>query len=91
VSAATPTSFTATFTHAYPKGLTSITAYGNPGPWSTAFDPHGHPVLTPYRSVIDSLVENDESLVENDERGPASLRMAPWSRGHVTRRRRHNS
>jgi hypothetical protein len=53
VSATTPTTFTATFAHAYPKGLTSITAYGNPGPWSTAFDPHGHPGLTPYLSVID--------------------------------------
>ena len=52
VSAVTPTSFTANFRHAYPRGLTSISAYGNPGPRTTPFNPARHPELVPYFSVI---------------------------------------
>jgi hypothetical protein len=50
VGQVTPTAFSATFRRAYPRGLTSITAYGNPGP-RLAFSPRNYPALVPYFSV----------------------------------------
>ncbi len=52
VRAVTATTFTASFAHAYPRGLTSISAFGNPGP-SGGYNPHNDGGLTPYFSVID--------------------------------------
>ncbi len=52
VSTITPTTFTANFRNAYPRGLTSISAFGNPGPRTTPFSPARHPELVPYFSVI---------------------------------------
>jgi hypothetical protein len=51
VQAATATDFTATFTRAYPRGFTSIAAYGNPGPRRT-FSPRDYPALVPYFTII---------------------------------------
>ena len=52
VSAVSASGFTATFSRAYPKGLSSIAAYGNPGPFTTGFQPARHPELVPFFSVI---------------------------------------
>jgi hypothetical protein len=52
VSTVTPTSFTATFSRAYPRGLTSISAFGNPGPRNAPFNPAHYPDLVPFYSVI---------------------------------------
>ncbi len=51
VSAIDPTSFAARFSRAYPQGLTSITAYGNPRP-RASFNPARYPDLVPHFSVI---------------------------------------
>jgi hypothetical protein len=51
VTAATPTSFTATFTRSHPAGF-PIACRGNPGPWPR-FDPRDDPEIVPYFSVID--------------------------------------
>ncbi len=51
VRTVTATAFTASFTRAYPSGLTSIRAYGNPGP-RRGFRPRDYPALVPYFSVI---------------------------------------
>ena len=52
VSANSPTSFTANFRGVYPRGLTSVSAFGNPGPRTTPFNPAHYPDLVPYFSVI---------------------------------------
>ena len=44
--------FAATFANAYPYGLTSITATGNPGP-GAGLNPPGGPVLVPHLSIIE--------------------------------------
>jgi hypothetical protein len=51
VSAVGPTGFAASFRRAYPKGLTSIAAFGNPGP-RAMFHPARYPKLIPHFSVI---------------------------------------
>jgi hypothetical protein len=51
VTAAGPNWFTATFAGTYPRGLTSISAYGNPGPRAVLGTPDG-PALVPYVSII---------------------------------------
>jgi hypothetical protein len=52
VSSTTTTSFTATFSRAYPNGFASIVAYGNPGPRRMAINPARMPALVPYFTVI---------------------------------------
>jgi hypothetical protein len=52
VSAATTSTFTATFFRAYPSGFTSIAAYGNPGPRLGSMNPAREPTVVPYFSVI---------------------------------------
>jgi hypothetical protein len=51
VSAVGQNWFTATFTGAYPRGLTSITAYGNPGPRAVLGTPDAA-ALVPHVSII---------------------------------------
>jgi len=51
VTAAGPRWFTATFTETYPRGLTSIAAYGNPGPRAVLGTPDA-PALVPHASII---------------------------------------
>ena len=51
-AAVTATSFTANIRGVFPRGLTSITAYGNPGPRTTPFNPAHYPELVPYFSLI---------------------------------------
>jgi hypothetical protein len=50
VTAVTPGTFTATFTHPHAKGFT-VTGRGNPGPWPR-FNPAAHPAVVPYFSII---------------------------------------
>jgi hypothetical protein len=52
VSAITSSSFTATFGRAYPRGFTSISALGNPGPRTIPINPARVPALVPYFTVI---------------------------------------
>ncbi len=52
VRAADAVTFTATFTGSYPRGFTSVTAYGNPGPRAVAVSPARDTALVPYYTII---------------------------------------
>jgi hypothetical protein len=51
VTAAGVREFRATFRRSHPRGF-GISRRGNPGPWPR-FDPHDHPTVVPYFSIID--------------------------------------